>query len=83
MFRALIAHPQEALHKRHLVYCVCVMSFVCYQLQTTDINEILFLSVFRKYSRNLEFHYNLTKITSTLHEDHHTFLSYLAQFFLE
>jgi hypothetical protein len=22
MFRALLAYPQEALHKRHLVYCV-------------------------------------------------------------
>jgi hypothetical protein len=22
MFRALFAHPQEVLHKRHLVYCV-------------------------------------------------------------
>jgi hypothetical protein len=22
MFRALHAHPQEALHKRHLVYCM-------------------------------------------------------------
>jgi hypothetical protein len=22
MFRALLAHPQESLHKRHLVYCV-------------------------------------------------------------
>jgi hypothetical protein len=21
MFRALLAHPQEVLHKRHLVYC--------------------------------------------------------------
>jgi hypothetical protein len=26
MFRALLAHPQEALHKRHLVYCVRVIS---------------------------------------------------------
>jgi hypothetical protein len=26
MFRALLAHPQGALHKRHLVYCVRVMS---------------------------------------------------------
>jgi hypothetical protein len=26
MFRTLVAHPQEALHKRHLVYCVRVMS---------------------------------------------------------
>jgi hypothetical protein len=24
MFRALLAHSQEALHKRHLVYCVRV-----------------------------------------------------------
>jgi hypothetical protein len=23
MFRALLAPPQEALHERHLVYCVC------------------------------------------------------------
>jgi hypothetical protein len=26
MFQALLAHPQEALHKRQLVYCVRVMS---------------------------------------------------------
>jgi hypothetical protein len=26
MFRALLARLQEALHKRHLVYCVRVMS---------------------------------------------------------
>jgi hypothetical protein len=26
MFRALLAHPQEALHKQHLAYCVRVMS---------------------------------------------------------
>jgi hypothetical protein len=25
-FRALLAHPQEVLNKRHLVYCVYVMS---------------------------------------------------------
>jgi hypothetical protein len=31
MFRALLAHPQEALHKRHLAYCVRVMSAGCYQ----------------------------------------------------
>jgi hypothetical protein len=29
MFRALLAHPREALHKRHLVYCVRVMSVGC------------------------------------------------------
>jgi hypothetical protein len=26
MFRALLAHLQEALHKRHFVYCMRVMS---------------------------------------------------------
>jgi hypothetical protein len=31
MFRALLAHPQEALHKRHLVYCMRVMSVGCNQ----------------------------------------------------
>jgi hypothetical protein len=29
MFRALLAHPQEALNKRHLVYCVRVTSVGC------------------------------------------------------
>jgi hypothetical protein len=29
MFRALLTHPQEALHKQHLVYCVRVMSVGC------------------------------------------------------
>jgi hypothetical protein len=29
MFRALLAHAQEALHKRHLVYCVRIMSVGC------------------------------------------------------
>jgi hypothetical protein len=29
MFRVLLAHPQEALHKQHMVYCVRVMSVGC------------------------------------------------------
>jgi hypothetical protein len=29
MFQALLADPQEALHKWHLVYCMCVMSVGC------------------------------------------------------
>jgi hypothetical protein len=29
MFRAWLAHPQEALHKRHLVYCMRIMSVGC------------------------------------------------------
>jgi hypothetical protein len=31
MFRTLLAHPQEALHKRQLVYCMRVMSVGCDQ----------------------------------------------------
>jgi hypothetical protein len=29
MFRALLTYPQEAIHKRHLVYCVRIMSGGC------------------------------------------------------
>jgi hypothetical protein len=29
MFPALLAHPQEAIHKRHLVYYMRVMSVGC------------------------------------------------------
>jgi hypothetical protein len=29
MFRALLADPQEALHKRQLIYCLCVLSVDC------------------------------------------------------
>jgi hypothetical protein len=31
MFRSLLAHSQEMLHKRHLVHCLRVMSVGCYQ----------------------------------------------------
>jgi hypothetical protein len=36
MFRALLALPQEALHKRHLVYCVRVMSVGCTRIEVTS-----------------------------------------------
>jgi hypothetical protein len=29
MFQALLAHPQEALHKRKLEYCERIMSVGC------------------------------------------------------
>jgi hypothetical protein len=31
MFRELLAHPQEVLNKRHLVYCLLIMSVVSLQ----------------------------------------------------
>jgi hypothetical protein len=33
MFRALLAHPQEALHKRHLLYCGRVTSVCCTRIR--------------------------------------------------
>jgi hypothetical protein len=45
MFRALLAHPQDLLHKRQLVYCVRVMSVGCTRIgvelvQATDITRM-------------------------------------------
>jgi hypothetical protein len=57
MFRALLTHPQEALNKRHLVYCVRVMSVGCTTpilVQETDIR-----------ARNIPS--ALVEITSTMH----------------
>jgi hypothetical protein len=41
MFRALLAHLQEALHQRHLLYCVRVMSVGCTRIgvHPTDITR--------------------------------------------
>jgi hypothetical protein len=33
MFRALFTHPLETLHKRHLVYCVRVVSVGCIKIE--------------------------------------------------
>jgi hypothetical protein len=48
MFRALLAHPQEALYKRHLVYCVCVRSVGSTPIlvQPTDTTHILYTKFF-------------------------------------
>jgi hypothetical protein len=35
MFRALLAHPQEAPHKQHLVYYVCIMLVGCTTIAVT------------------------------------------------
>jgi hypothetical protein len=49
MFRALLAHPQELLHKRHLVYCYRIMSVGCTWIvvelvsQYTDITNIFLM----------------------------------------
>jgi hypothetical protein len=48
MFRALFAHPQEALDKRHLVYCVRIISVDCgtvaVQLKPCNILNVVCLA---------------------------------------
>jgi hypothetical protein len=44
MFRALRAHPQEALHKRHLVYCVRVTSVGCTRTKLEPVRFTLTLA---------------------------------------
>jgi hypothetical protein len=39
IFRALLAHPRKALHKRHLVYWVCVMSVDCARIGVELVSE--------------------------------------------
>jgi hypothetical protein len=50
MFRALLAHPQEALHKLHLVYCVRIMSVGC---GTVAVKMEPFHSQLTLYARNI------------------------------
>jgi hypothetical protein len=38
VFRALLAHPQEALNKRHSVHCVRVMSVGCTRVGVEQSN---------------------------------------------
>jgi hypothetical protein len=59
MFRAVLSHPQEALYKQHLVYCVHVLSVGCtrIEVQSADIpsavcgaspeNEQVMVKIFR------------------------------------
>jgi hypothetical protein len=41
MFRALLAQPQEALHKRNLVYWVRVMSVGCTRAQPPEDEQVM------------------------------------------
>jgi hypothetical protein len=41
MFRTILVHPQETLHKQHLVYCVRVMSVGCTRIGVELVAPIL------------------------------------------
>jgi hypothetical protein len=63
MFRALLSHLQESLHKQHLVYCVRVMSDGCTRIEgnsnlgaanrynTHAIYQVLFVQRLLKMSK--------------------------------
>jgi hypothetical protein len=60
MFRALLAHPQEALHKRHLVNCGRIMSVGCGTVAVilNKLNEkcITLVSLYRSPTMLLRYH---------------------------
>jgi hypothetical protein len=49
MFRALLAHPQQASHKRHLAYCARVMSvgYLSAVCETPLEDEQVMLEIYR------------------------------------
>jgi hypothetical protein len=47
MFRALLAQPQEALHKRHWIYCVRVKSISCTRFGVPPEDEQVMLETCR------------------------------------
>jgi hypothetical protein len=48
MFRALLAHPQEVIHKRHLVYGVRIVSVGCTKIGV----ELVSVRRFNPYAAN-------------------------------
>jgi hypothetical protein len=53
MFRALLAPPQEALHKRHLVYCVRVILVGCTRI---GVEVVLLVQRLLRMSRQCSKH---------------------------
>ena len=50
----------------------------------TDFREIWYMNFFSEiFRKKIKFHYNLTIIMDTLHEDQNKFWQHLAQFFTE
>jgi hypothetical protein len=51
MFRALLTHLKEALQKRHLVYCVRVMSVGCFLINRIKMHHVGFTILKLLYCR--------------------------------
>ena len=77
-FFSFQAHSQN-FEKRLLTssFLLSVCASVCVEQlgsHGTDFHEILYLSVSKNLSRKFKFHWFLTRITRTLHEDQYTYL---------
>jgi hypothetical protein len=68
MFRALLAYPQEVLHKRHLVCCVRVMSVGCTRIIAT-VNNIDAPMLTRVW-QELEYRIDVCRVTRGTHIEH-------------
>jgi hypothetical protein len=53
MFRVLLAHSQEALNRRHLVYCVRIMSVGCTRIGVELVSETR--TQYTKCQQNIKF----------------------------
>jgi hypothetical protein len=63
IFRALLAHPQEAFHKRHMVYCMRVMSVGCTRIEE-ELHYIGFNILIQRMRinyRRISLRHNLSK----------------------
>jgi hypothetical protein len=67
MFRALLAHPQEALHKRHLVYCVRVMSVGCIR---NGVERHTRVNMLTRVWQELEYRIDVCRVTRGAHIEH-------------
>jgi hypothetical protein len=58
MFRALLAHLQEAVHKRHLVYCVRILSVGCTRIGV----ELAWKLLAGTGAENAHLYYDIVKV---------------------
>jgi hypothetical protein len=67
MFPALLAHPQEVLHKRHWVYCASVVSVGC--TITASVKNIDTPMLTRVW-QELEYRIDVCRVTCGVHIKH-------------
>jgi hypothetical protein len=79
IFRRLSKTAENDYSLRHVYQYVCLSARLSVRMEQlashrTDFHEIWYLSIFRKFVKKCPLHFNLTRITGTLHEDLCTFM---------